>query len=946
MSAVKDHFYRQILEALGEIAIDPRLFEDGMCDLLRDVFPGLVPVPGGSDAGFDGAIGDGKRIPYPLVCTTEADVIGNLTKSLKSYLRHGYERRKTALATSRALSAPQRRNLERRAREKGFTLVQIFDQRALADRLYHSPRWCRELLGLSGTIAALSPVPQSRRPQLELELVGREADVEWLLCTAGDRLISGEPGSGKTALVYQLVREGWGLFLNSTDRTEVAAALREQQPEVVLVDDAHNDLHLIEMLRHLRLEMGTEFAIVAISWEGGRERVAAALGDLPSSQMRRLELLTPTQIQEVIQQVGITEPDWLVRELIDQAARKPGLAVTLARLCLAGDWEHVVGGDALQKAWAVTLEDLVGKESTPLLAAISLGGDRGMPLATAGEFLEIGKLKAYELANGLAVAGVLSEPGEWTLAVLPHSLRSRLLCRFFFDGSASVFDYRPLLERVPILDSGVEAIIQAAHDGAGITNAQLQDLVARCRSQQVWHYFADLGESHAQWALEHFSGDWFVLARPALRHAPRVTIPRLLERSIGVTGLLETQIDHPLRLIKDWIEEYCISPEEALEQRRLVVQLATEYLQCGGDHCVGVRAFLLALSPLAERCELTPDRQRICTRWRPPGLRLIQNLVAIWTDNYHIIGEIDGSIWQHLRKMIGGLLVPKWSAYPEWRREAPRDVLLAMHAFAARVLKDLCPLAAHSPGLAAGIGRMAQRLSLDLHLQQDPVFELLYPYRRDAVPSDDLHSLAKQWVSEMKPRDVTRLLSWYADEAARIDHEGPHMILELSRYLSRETNHPEAWLQELLDEDAPADLLSGFLEQAVALRPVGWEQLVRECLDREPYAWQAVEIILCQYDIPSNVLERALASAARYPHLIETLCLQRRVPVSVLRKLLQQSAVEPALAAAVGEHHATPEGVRSELADAWQAAITRARNDVSSAVTQTLRYRLGVSSST
>ena len=40
-------------------------------------------------------------------------------------------------------------------------------------------------------------MPRSRRPLLDLELVGREEDLDWLRSTPGDLIVTGEPGSGK-----------------------------------------------------------------------------------------------------------------------------------------------------------------------------------------------------------------------------------------------------------------------------------------------------------------------------------------------------------------------------------------------------------------------------------------------------------------------------------------------------------------------------------------------------------------------------------------------------------------------------------------------------------------------------------------------------------------------------------------------------------------------------
>src|SRR4051795_5417272 len=56
---IRDPFYREIVERLGG-RIDPELFERCAGDLLRDEWPTLVPVRGGTDAGMDSAVADGE----------------------------------------------------------------------------------------------------------------------------------------------------------------------------------------------------------------------------------------------------------------------------------------------------------------------------------------------------------------------------------------------------------------------------------------------------------------------------------------------------------------------------------------------------------------------------------------------------------------------------------------------------------------------------------------------------------------------------------------------------------------------------------------------------------------------------------------------------------------------------------------------------------------------
>jgi hypothetical protein len=298
-----DPFHQQILNGLSR-PLDPDLFERCAADLLRSVWPTLVPIRGGNDAGMDGAIADGEGEPFPLVCTTEEDVIGNLTRSLDSYLASRGRRRKVMLVTSRKLTPKRRRGLEERAREKGFVLVQIYDRDSLADLLYHHPAWPRELVGLTGNPSALSVIPLTQRPLLGTELIGRDQDLSWLRQTNGDRVIVGVPGCGKTYLLHTYAKADEGLFVVSEDRGGIAAALRAQQPKRIIIDDAHMKLELLVALRHLRHDLGADFEIIASCWPGARDQVADKVQATQKS-VQELRLLTRDEIVQVTKTTSI-----------------------------------------------------------------------------------------------------------------------------------------------------------------------------------------------------------------------------------------------------------------------------------------------------------------------------------------------------------------------------------------------------------------------------------------------------------------------------------------------------------------------------------------------------------------------------------------------------------------------------------------------------------------
>jgi hypothetical protein len=298
---------------------------------------------------MDGAIADAEGEPFPLVTTTSKNVIGNLTRNLNSYLKQEGTRRKVVLATSQDLSPRKIQNLYKRASELGFLLLNVHAQAATANLLYRSPEWCKELLNLMGDPCPLSVVPRTTRPQLSQSLIGRDKDLAWLTESNGDRLLVGQPGSGKTSLLRELVSHGLALFVVSRDRGELAAAIRKQEPETLIVDDAQAYHDVILDLIQIREETGAKFSILVSSWPSFQSKIAETL-NLTEKAVHRLDLLPRDDIVAVIKATGIHGPDELIREIVNQAQGRPGLAVTLAYLCLQGGVQELLSGDALNRS--------------------------------------------------------------------------------------------------------------------------------------------------------------------------------------------------------------------------------------------------------------------------------------------------------------------------------------------------------------------------------------------------------------------------------------------------------------------------------------------------------------------------------------------------------------------------------------------------------------------
>lgn len=946
----KDPFHQQILDALGQ-HLDPQVFELCMTDLLRGVFPGLVPVPGGNDAGMDGAVAQTEGEPFPLVCTTGDDVHGNLAGSLGSFLKRGLSSRKVAVATSRTLTPSETRALFGLAKENGFTLLQVFERSAVASLLYHDTVWCKRLLGLTGQPSALSVFPPSRRPLVEIQLRGREDVVDWLRTTTGDRIVVGEPGSGKTYLFQSLIRSGWpALFLVSDDETAIANAIRDQKPRVVIVDDAHVAPERLVRLRRLREEIHSEFDIVAATWPGGRDDVREALGSPAESRILKLGLLTRNQILEIFHEFDVRPQDEILRDLVTQAANKPGLAVTIALLWKQGEWQKILDGTVLSRTLLTLFKGLTGARTSDVLAAFSLGGSRGMSLGAVSGFLGLPVVDVKGIAAGLAAGGVLSEVDGENLVVGPEILRSALLREVFFSGSALGHDYRKLLPLAPSLEKAVEEIVRTRVYGGMLPPDALHNLVLRSGSRWAWKVLALAGEEDARWVVMHYPGDLLDVAAELLQRVPDIAVPKILAQAAEMAGAGELRPDRPMSLLSSWARDVRLSLDGAIRRRRMLARASRDFLLAGGNRGTGVYGISIALSPAARGSSLDPGIGNTVNL--VSGLLLaegLRQLESIWNEVQSAIQEIDKESWGHLSSLLWDWLHPSYSAQGEAVSEEQEQ---AMRVFAERVLKDLASQAQESPGLIAELNRLAERIGLNLGLKHDPVYALLYPEpapsikdrrEREVSQKAAIEKLALEWAGD-PPKKTAARIAFYEREARRAGHTGLQNAAAFCRALAGFIEEPEVWLRALLSEDLRGHLVSPFLERVVELRRAGWEQEVGRALDLDVLAWSALSLIFTLPDPPSDLLNRALERAADFPMLIETLCLRNEVPLPTLRLLFSLSW-EPALAAVVGEWCADPEGkVREEVLTEWRAAILRAKTADYEEVTETvgLQYWLGV----
>lgn len=921
----RDPFLNQIVERLNG-HLDEYLFQVCVGDLLGSIYPGLVPFRGGDDAGMDGAIPDGEGAPYPLIVTTGKDALGNLTRNLKSYISDGGRRRKVVFATSRTLTPRRIQNLYKGADELGFTLINVHPQDSIAKLLYRNPIWCRDLLGLTGNPAPLSTVPLSVRPLMDQDLVGRDPDFAWLKDTTGDRFLVGQPGSGKTFLLYKFAQEGEGLFVISSDRGEIANWIRAQQPTVLIVDDAHLKTDLLASLKQMRQDLGFNFSILASSWPNEADRISEIL-NFPTTQIHYLDLLNREQIVKVIKHAGITGPNDLVRELVNQSEGRPGLAVILTHICLSGDIRSVISGEALQHFLVNVYSDHIAERLRLILASFSLGGEAGMTVELVSNYLELGRLDIAEALSKLAPSGVIQDRLENKISVRPPAFRHALVRDVFFNRGSRSLDIKPLIDQSPASTHTVRTLIGAKARGANVPDGLILELLEYSGSSQAWIEYAWLGKHEVRTILIRHPELLLTIAKTALEYDPGTTIPLLLDKSIEDQRPLHSNPDQPIRIIADWIHAGYEPPGEAVRRRGLLLDSLREWLLADRNPQVLVHALRYALSPRLETHFTDPGfGNTVSLVYGMISQADLDRVINLWPKALELLVKVKDIEWGFIQDLVGDWAYPKL-VIEQIRPETESQLM----AFASQMLRDLLAVINKHPGAVQWAIGISSDLGVVLPFECDSIYEILFPDddlwrkevnrdRQDGVVTG-IESLAQEW-SNKHPVDVAGYLNHYEHEAIIVRKTWPRNIPVLCEKISMIVDSPTTWGLVFLNAGMTPDILEPFLAQAANKNEPGWIEFASQCFDREHAQLAATMIILRNPSPPPHLLDRSLVVVNRYHDLVEALVLRGEVPSETIKCLLSSGDLDVARAAAYGEWLASPEKtVRPELYDAWLHVI-------------------------
>lgn len=933
---IRDPLYQQILKGLAG-DLDDAAFERCAQDLLRSSYPTLVPMIGGDDAGFDGAIGTPEG-PFPLTCTTDRrGVLTNFRKNIETYLATRQGPKRAVVATPRQISNRQRRNLEDAARDDyGVTIVGIHDQHDFAARLYRHPEWLRGLLGLTGELPPLSAIPMNGRGGRP-PLSGRDDDLAWVRQQTNDCLIAGQPGIGKTYLHQVMALQGEALFAIDADQTRLANGLRSLQPRVVVVDDAHQAEGALRSLILLREQLGLEFAVHANCWPHALGRLKAAM-DVPESSVRKLLPLTRDEIVDLVKQLGIIGPDSLMNVILDQAEGKPGLAAILTDAAKRGEIERVWEGQAIAESLLHGRQLRRSANDEAVLACLSLGGDGGLTTNEVADGISLEPVQVREVATNLAAGGVIEEVKDpyntWTsrMVVRPPALRGLLVRDVFFDGPGRlVLDpaIRAGLADPHRLSHMIHTLLSAKQRGADIQYEFLYSLLTRTDDTGPWNHFSWVDSVCAQMIIDRNPERITTCALGLLNAHPKETLNHLLTSLASVSE--KNREDPTRRAIKDWLNANEPASEESIPRRGKLLEVTQRLVSEGQRIDTDAVAWIIrcVLKLNVDFTKTPPGSGHVFTFFK--GVRPAQQLKKIakfWPDAMTLVSD-RSYVPTDVRRTVEDWCFPQ-RFLAEGNTRADDEFARGM---GTQMLVDLVSCFEGSRATRSWAKRLGRQARLQIAVDVDPFFDRLFNDRdhhedfaaRMKRRAQQLSDVAGQ-LADVGPSAALAQLAEAEHEAESFQWDGGWNRRQVYWRLAELVDDPADWLRQAIERSFSPDYVQPFLDRLAKLDSNRHVAFVERMFDIQQYRGLAQRIVLGLDRPPTDLFENVLSNLTLtgekwlYFHQLD-------LSTGTVLRLLGHDRTEVRVLAAIAAWETEPRGdVPPELRDAWRSAILDARD--------------------
>jgi len=970
------HELERIERALAEKDLDPDLFERCAQDLLTEKYPGLSPVPGGTDSGRDADLHSARIDTPPRLMVTKSrdygDIRANMLRGLDSLDKHGVPFDRIVIANPGRLTETYRAKLRMAADEQGARLDAIYDSGFFASRLRRDGEWRKRLLGLSADPITLSTSPRklAESQWSTLPFVGRAEEFARLSNSNADTILVGKPGVGKTRLLAALDDVAFVDPGASDDR--LADDLRWVRPRTVVVDDVGQVPHLAELIQRLRRQEADWLAprLVLVCWPDEIESVRDLV---PGAEEVALDLLERADIDSIVQSMGITAV-MPRQEILDQAEGRPGWAVALADLLLQSGWEEILSGEALlgQLDGYLRRSDLSEDARDLLAVASALGGVDDNDLTKLSAHVGVSRSEAGRLLRAVAQGGLLDVERRRTelghtrsYTVRPPMLSTAIATEHYFLGDVPLGDMRQLFDEWP--GRSVEltlTVCAAARLGAdaarsavdGLVDARVGQAIRPSLRQRILTEYLLIDEDAAKRVVQMIQSERTAIGEEEIGSDP-AAYPWLVELAFlaaaryGDADALRLLLDlsrhdlrptnphpgHPLRKLSDLCGGF--SPDQAptIAHRRLVARLLGEWMPepaNDSDWRVWSSAVESMLTPHISIRYTSPEdvyTVSIVETIVPPtgAMELLNN---VWPEVLARASRAPDDVLVNLATVVHAWLIvgsghdrPFGNRHPdEWIEQA---AIVGDHMF-----HDLTSLAQESLPLLVHLESTASLFDVELPsdlvqaMDADPFFR---PVERIEDWESEISSLRADistktmpWASE-DPVIVVERLATIRDQNASAQLSWPDRVGMACESIAEIVSDPRLWLdaclnQHLFPEAGP------FLRATLAAGNAADHDLLRECLN-DQRARVTTLLALLTTTASADLLDAAIAAvdASDY-ELLRSLIARREISDKIQNRLLSETEpdVRSAIAIALFDHRDEARAlIHAAGPDDWLSAI-------------------------
>jgi hypothetical protein len=924
----------RVERALADNRLDPDVFEQCATDLLSEVYPGMSPIPGGTDWGRDADIhAAGQSVARRLLVTkarTYQGVRANMVSGLKSMAEHAVAARRIVLANAALLSQTNRNNLAKAAQGYGVRIEAVYDRRYFTSRLRRAGEWRYRLLGLPPEPISLSrfPADLAESPWVSLPFTSRGHVLEEFQRTETDLVVTGQPGVGKTRLVAALNEV---VFVDPhAGIGQIADDLRAEPPRLVVLDDAgqHQDvLRGLVRLRRTERDLLT-FRIIAVCWPDEDVQIHDVLG---SASTVDVPLMERAAIDEIVTGMGVTS--LIAREqIVEQAQGRPGWAITLAAMFTSQrTWASLFDGQVLlgevQRYLRQTSAPNGAIELLAMIAAvgaITLGD-----LPAVAEELGLGRPEARELLTRSAHAGLVDITqrfdGERIYRVRPQMLADALVADRVFRAAVPPFTLPALTDAWPEHARELARVaISSTQLGADDARPTARHLMLRLQNANassggLERDYAMLDARAARetlgWILERFAvhqaagrltygafeDETETCALIARRYDNRDAVRLLLDAALIYQGPTNRSSD-PLSRLKEAIEHFHPELDASSETlRRIAADELDAWVAGRSDDPAAWHTYEQALAGV-----LTPYRR---TAIGSPGDS------SQFTLYEGVIGEADidalhQRVWPKIQTRLehasSTTVKEAIAAVAEWLRigsgrgmpfgggSYPQAIVDAALRLATALVRDLESRASRDPGLCALLLRTAELCGMHLDLEIDDQYAAFFaPFdRADTATStralkDGIARTTSGW-DLTDPRQITGRLAQIKSALALAHVNWPDRIAIACEQFARTGERLAEWIDAAVDSGLfpSADPFIDMLIEHGGALP---DAVVQKAL-ATPHARPSILTALLAGNDEAHAALAIELLTVDDGRLLDTLALRQELPPQRLRAVLTAAA--------------------------------------------------------